>query len=176
MVHGIVQGCNGFITVESRPGRGSAFDVHIPAIKRTDAVENTSTPDLPKGSEHILLVDDEEILIDVTKRMLATLGYHVRAANSGMEALEIFRRTPEPFDLVLTDMTMPGMSGKRLAGEIRAVRPDIPIILSTGYSDRLSDTTARDLNLQAILLKPVQLIQLAQTVRKVLDEGARPLK
>ena len=120
-------------------------------------------------SYSIYVVDDEAVLVDVMQGILSHIGYRVTTANSSLEALDKFAATPTDFDLVLTDMTMPDMTGIQLSSRIRNVRPDIPIVLCTGYSHQLSNNRAEDLGLQAIVMKPIQTEELAHTVRRVLD-------
>jgi PAS domain S-box-containing protein len=169
VVHGIVQSYKGFIDVESIPGRGTCFDVFIPTIEAQPLAEEVEEVDLPTGEERILVVDDEEVLVDVIREMLIFLGYHVTISNSSNEALVKFNETPNDFDLVLTDMTMPDMTGIQLANRLRKIRPEIPIVLCTGYSHLLTNSRPEDLGLQAIVMKPIETVDLARTVRQVLD-------
>lgn len=121
------------------------------------------------GSERILLVDDEEPLARLGHRMLERLGYEVVSKTSPTGALETFRQSPKQFDLVVTDMTMPHMTGEMLAKEIMRIRPDIPVVLSTGFSHRIDDTKARTAGIRAFVMKPITTHDLAKTVRRVLD-------
>ncbi|MFZ7128348.1 MAG: response regulator [Desulfobacterales bacterium] len=124
---------------------------------------------LLKGHEAILFVDDESAVEEVARRMLDRLGYQVTTRASGEEALALFRADPDAFDLVITDMTMPGMSGADLARELMRVRPGIPIILSTGFSEELTSSELRDIGIRALLTKPLTLKDFAETVRRVID-------
>ena len=124
------------------------------------------------GSELILFVDDEESIVEVTEEMLEWLGYRCVSKTSGEEAMEAFKAAPDTFDLVITDQTMPNMTGEELAKEMTAVRPDIPIILCTGYSDMMSEQKANEIGLQAYIVKPVSMEDMADTIRKVLDKTA----
>jgi two-component system, cell cycle sensor histidine kinase and response regulator CckA len=126
--------------------------------------------ELPRGSERVLFVDDEPMIMKLGQRMLEKQGYIVQTRASGTDALECFRQDPHGFDLVVTDMTMPGMRGDRLAEEIMAIRPDIPVILSTGYSKQISNEKAREIGIRAFVMKPLTQQELANTVREVLDE------
>jgi CheY-like chemotaxis protein len=124
---------------------------------------------LPVGKERILIVDDEALIVNLCRQMLAGLGYTVTTRTSSIEALELFRNRPDDFDLVLTDMTMPNMTGDRLAGELMKIRPDIPVILCTGYSKKLSEENVAKIGIKAFVMKPFVRSELAKTIRKVLD-------
>ena len=126
--------------------------------------------ELPRGSERVLFVDDEPMIMKLGQRMLEKQGYIVQTRASGTDALECFRQDPHGFDLVVTDMTMPGMRGDRLAEEIMAIRSDIPVILCTGYSRQISKEKAREIGIRAFVMKPLTQQELANTVREVLDE------
>ncbi len=169
VVHGIVQSYSGIIEVGSEPGRGTVFEVFLPAIEMEAVREELPVLNMPGGREHILLVDDEEVLIEVLGDMLRLLGYRVTVTASSVEALSLFQRNPDDFDLLITDMTMPELTGERLTAEVRARRPDLPVIICTGYNRRLSDNGPKVFAVQAILMKPVEQIELARTVRAVLD-------
>jgi len=129
----------------------------------------TETP-LLRGSEKVLFVDDEPSLARLGKRSLTRLGYDVVSTTSSIEALALVRKDPHQFDLVITDTTMPAMTGDRLTQEILKIRPDMPIIISTGHSERISDEKAKEMGIKAFLMKPLEMGELAETVRKVLDE------
>jgi CheY-like chemotaxis protein len=167
---GIVQGHKGAITVESTVGQGTAFHLLFPIVPAGDAqAPLESIQDLPSGHERILLVDDEPPLVELGKLMLEQLGYQVTTHVVSAEALEMFRRAPMRFDLVITDMTMPGLTGDLLAQGLLAIRPDIPIILCTGYSSRISKERARAIGIREFILKPLVAGELARAVRNVLD-------
>lgn len=169
VVHGIIQSYAGIIEVASELGRGTTFDIFLPAICLEEVGEEMSVLQLPMGSEHILLVDDEAMLTEVLGNTLRLLGYQVTATQSSVRALKLFKEDPAAFDLLITDMTMPELTGDRLAAEVRAVRADLPMIICTGYNRRLSDHKPESLAVQAILMKPVEQQDLAKTVRRVLD-------
>lgn len=172
MVHGIVQSYRGFIDVDSTPGQGTRFDVFIPTIETEQLLEVAEEMDLPTGHEHILVVDDEEVLVDVIRGILTFMGYQVTTSNSSNEALVKFTAAPADFDLVLTDMTMPDLTGIQLSNRLREIRPEIPIVLCTGYSHQLINRRPEELGLKAIVMKPIQTGELARTIRMVLDAVA----
>lgn len=169
VVHGIVESHKGMIEVETRKNHGTAFRVYFPVIKEDTATPVGEDDSLPTGKEAILLVDDEELLVAVGKQMLENLGYQVAAETHSREALDLFRHMPDRFDLVITDMTMPNLTGLELAVKMKTIRPDIPVIVCTGFSDRLSQELIDELGIEALVMKPVLKGQLARTVRRVLD-------
>jgi PAS domain S-box-containing protein len=170
VVLGIVEAHHGHIHVESEENLGTVVRVYLPLIDQLAAVPETrDTRQSTNGSERVLLVDDEPQILGLIQRLLESAGYTVTGHRSGLEALEQFHADPQQFDLVLTDLTMPGMTGDTLAQEIRAVRREIPIILSTGFGLSLTDEAAEELGLSAVLLKPVGSAELLSTVRRTLD-------
>ena len=122
------------------------------------------------GHETILFVDDEQALVTMSKQMLELLGYKAITRTSSLEAYDLFRHDPGSFDLVITDMTMPNMTGEKLAGKILAIRPEIPVILCTGYSEQITEQRAKDIGIQAFVMKPLIMRDLAGTIREVLDK------
>lgn len=170
VVYGIIKDCGGTVTVQSRLGEGSMFTVYLPAVPGEVKSAAQSSEDISMGTESILFVDDEAILVEMGCDMLSNLGYSVTATTDSIEALETFREQPDAFDLIFTDMTMPKMTGLGLAREIQRIRPEIPIILSTGFSDLVDDKNASELGISKVLMKPFSLKDLAGTIRKVLDE------
>ena len=170
VVHGIIKQSNGYITVESEPGRGSTFTVYFPKVTGELQADAVSDDALPTGSERILFVDDEETLVEVGENVLAELGYEVTSRMNGKEALALFSADPSRFDLVITDQTMPEMTGVDLAKEILALRADMPIIMCTGFSYVVDADKAKAAGIRAFALKPLTKKEIARTIRKVLDE------
>ncbi|MDI6688012.1 MAG: response regulator [Desulfobacterales bacterium] len=124
---------------------------------------------LPTGHERILLIDDELPIVDMFKQMLERLGYEVEAKTSSIEALELFKSRPDRFDIVITDMTMPNMTGNRLAEELMSIRPDIPIIICTGFSKKITEEKAKEIGIRKFILKPLSISGMAKAIREVLD-------
>jgi len=171
VVHGIVKSYGGDIRVYSEPEKGTSFHVYIPVIKPDNlASETVSDGPLQTGHEHILLVDDEIQIVDMQKQMLERLGYQVTARTGSIDALEAFREDPAQFDLVITDMTMPNMTGDELTRELKNIRPDIPVILCTGFSEKISKEIADALGIEGFLMKPIVMKDLAKTIRGALNK------
>ena len=170
VVHGIVKNYGGTVQVESVVGSGTLFRVYLPWIgKGTATAESVQEWALPSGQERILYVDDEISIAEMGKAMLSGLGYRVTASSNPLEALEEFCRRPGEFDLLITDQTMPKMSGVQLAQEVRKIRPELPVILSTGYSAAISEDSAGGMGIRYFIMKPLTMRMLAETVRKALE-------
>ena len=168
-VHGIVKDHGGNIQVYSELGCGTTFHVLLPAVVVAAETAAEQAEPLPTGSGCILFVDDEEALIDLGRDLLARLGYWVETWVSSVDAIEAFRAAPLKYDLIITDLTMPKMTGDEMARQIKAIRSDIPIILCSGFSDRLHTQAIKNIGISAVLMKPVIFADLARTVRQVLE-------
>jgi PAS domain S-box-containing protein len=171
VVHGIVTRCHGAITVESEPGRGTTFELHLPLAEQAAPALHPPAEPLFTGTGRILVVDDEPLVAAMVVDQLSELGYQATACANGPEALEVFAADPRAIDLVVTDMTMPGMTGDVLAQRLKSLRPDLPVVLCTGYSDRISAETARAQGVDEFAMKPVAMADLSRLVRLALDRG-----
>ena len=170
VVHGIVKTYGGEISIESTVGSGTVFSIYLPAIKGSES-ELPEPPEAPaSGTEHILLVDDEPSVVQYVAQSLERLGYTVSVKTTAKAALSLFESGPRDFDLIVTDMTMPQMTGEQLADAVKKIRPDMPVVLCTGYSKRISRLGEMPGSVDAILAKPVSRSDLAKTVRNMLDE------
>jgi signal transduction histidine kinase len=169
VVHGIVKKHGGEITVHSTIGEGTTFQLFFPTIECEVSQKIIAPLPLPRGKERILFVEDEKELVDTGKQMLKNLGYEIIARTSSAEAIETFRCEPNKFDLVITDQTMPSMTGDMLAKELIAIRPDIPIILCTGFSETFTDEEAKAVGIREYFMKPIIKSEIALTIRNILD-------
>ncbi len=170
VVHGIVELHKGAIAVDSQTGRGTTVDIFFPIIEGEPEEEVADIDDIPGGSECILFVDDEPAMSKIYTSMLERLGYTVSFRTSSVEALEAFKAQPDKYDVVITDQTMPHLTGQMLAKEIMAIRPDIPIILCTGHSDTIDEEKARAIGIKVFVMKPITMGEIAGTLRDVLDK------
>ena len=170
VVYGIVKKHDGDIKVKSEAEKGTTVEVLFPLIDERVVSGGKEIEPPSTGTERILFVDDEASLVKMVTQMLERSGYRVIGKTSSLEALKLFEENPERFDLVITDMAMPDMAGDRLTKELIQIRPDIPIILCTGHSDRMDNNRAMELGTKAFATKPLTKSNLTKTVRKVLDE------
>lgn len=171
MVHGIVESYGGKILVKSTSGKGSTFDIYLPVTGKSDLHRQYESKPLPTGIERILVVDDEAPIAKMLAQNLERLGYTVTSKTSSLEALELFQTRPNDFDLIVTDMAMPNLTGDVLAIKLMKIRQDIPIILCTGYSKKITDETISQIGIKECINKPILQDDFIKTVRKVLDEA-----
>lgn len=171
VVHGIVRNYDGAISVYSEPGRGTIFHVYFPKVESYVPSVLEQTRIIPTGHGRILFVDDEEPLAGLGQRLLERLGYTVVAQTSSLEALKIFEKHPYHFDLVISDYTMPHMTGVALARAMMSVRPDIPVILCTGFSETITEEKAKEMGIREFLMKPLAIRQLAEIISKILNNS-----
>jgi len=175
VVHGIVSEHGGLTTVKSEPNHGATFEVYLPTCAAPPRKSRAGTNEAYRGDEKILLVDDEESLVELEEIALSALGYAVTGAANAEEALRLFTEAPDEFDLIITDMTMPGMNGEALAGKIHSMRPEISIIVCSGYAEFVNKDKAETLGIKKYLTKPFTSNELSKCVRQILDgEGGKP--
>jgi PAS domain S-box-containing protein len=169
VVHGIVKKCGGAIRVESELGNGTTFHIYLPKVDIAASIKAEPPKPIRGGSERILFVDDEKMLVDIGQQVLQRLGYDVVSRTSPIEALELFKAKPDFFDLVITDKTMPGMTGDALAKELISIRPTLPVIICTGYSQTIDHERAKQIGIKAFVMKPILINEIAAAIRRVLD-------
>jgi PAS domain S-box-containing protein len=169
VVHGIVTRCRGAVTVASEPGQGTTFEVWLPVVEAEAEVDESRPEQLLTGTERILVVDDEPSVAATVVDQLDALGYRATSCANGPEALAAFRATPDAIDLVVTDMTMPGMTGVVLAQELKRLRPGLPVVLCTGYSQHITAENFREQGLDGFAMKPAGMVELSRLVRRALE-------
>jgi len=170
IVHGIVKRHAGAVTVKSVSGRGTTFEIYLPeAPPEEEETVKSAELEIPTGTERILFVDDEEALVEVAENLLSALGYKVSAFTGSLEALDFFRKNAGNVDLMVTDMTMPDLTGDRLAVEVLKTRPELPVIMYTGYSEYITEERAKSLGIRKFILKPFEIEDLARSIRRELD-------
>jgi len=173
-VYGIVEQHNGMIKVKSVVGEGTTFEIYFPVIEFQQLESSSIIHDLPKGDENILFLDDDEMITNVWSQMLSEHGYKVSSMTSSTETLKLFTANPDYFDLVITDQTMPDVSGQDLIKELLKIKPKLLTILCTGYSSKIDEDKAKKLGIKAFCMKPLDLAELLEKTRRVLDEAQLP--
>ncbi len=168
VVNGIVKRHEGAITVSSEPGKGTTFSVYIPRLETAIAVPAETPHEALIGTESILLLDDEQAVVEMGSAILERFGYKVTTETDSLRALEVFSTKPDRFDLIITDYTMPNLTGMDLAKEVRRIRPDMPVLLCTGFSEKITPESVKEFGVE-VLMKPYRLGQLSDAVRKILD-------
>ena len=175
VVHGIVEEHMGAINVLSKIGQGSTFQIFLPVTQTQTAEIKEESPIAPLfGTEKIMIVDDEKYIRNSTTGLLEDFGYTPISFSNGIKALEAFKKNPKGFDLIITDMTMPGMTGNELAAKILNIRPELPIILCSGYSQAMAITNTEKNGIRQVLQKPVDLEEMALMIRQLLDKNKTP--
>jgi two-component system cell cycle sensor histidine kinase/response regulator CckA len=171
VVHGIVEGHQGHISVFSKEGQGTTFSILVPTIVDVIHKPEKAEQDIPRGNERILLVEDDAYLAEAEKKMLEELGYKVTALTSSVEALEIFQKLPDRFDIIIADYAMPKMTGLQMIRKIRSISPDIPVIICTGYSKVVQQQKIASLGIGEIIMKPIELGYIASSIRRLLEKN-----
>ncbi len=175
VVHGIIKSHGGAITVSSEPGKGTTFDIFLPKIEDAAFETPQLSEPVPRDKEVILLVDDEEMVVDVTGKILERLGFAVVAKTSSLDALETFQEKPDEFDLVITDQVMPNMTGTQLAKKLISIRPDIPVILCSGFPENINLEEVESIGIKKFIMKPIGRNIIAKIIRAVLDGDPIPV-
>lgn len=169
VIHGIVKSHKGMITIDSKPGQGTTFKIYFPSVTDTEITEDNEQKVIFGNSEHILFIDDEKPIVDMAEQMLQKLGYKVTTETSSTEALKLFQQQPDKFDLVITDQIMPELKGLQLAQKILNIRPDIPIILCTGYSEEVDLQEAKSIGVKQFVFKPLTKEEISRIIHTILD-------
>lgn len=175
VVHGIVSSLKGGIRVDSKEGAGTVFHIALPLLETAEEHAEQQSRPLPRGTENVIFVDDEPEIVKLYGEILRSLGYRPLACGSAPEALAAFQSAPARFAALVTDQVMPEMSGTELALKVHAIRPELPVILCTGFSEAFTPDRARMLGIRAVLMKPVPLEQLAENLRRAIDSAGRPI-
>jgi|TARA_B100000315_G_scaffold259975_1_gene318458 PAS domain S-box-containing protein len=171
IVHSIVTDHGGTISVDSSPDEWTAFTILLPKIEGPETGQRAVSETCRRGAERILYVDDERLITRANKKLLEELGYHVEATNSSLHALEIFRSQSDEFDVLITDQTMPGLTGDELVREVLTIRRDIPVILCTGFSDKIDGIRARSMGIHTFLTEPVSMVRLTEAIGSIFDRN-----
>jgi len=169
VVHGIVKKLGGSVSVYSEPGRGTSFSLYFPLVDKDLVKIAHEEKVVPTGDEKIIFVDDEEDLVEVVVGMLTSLGYDVTGFNNVADALEVFKASSDKYDLVITDKTMPKMTGFEFAAELFKIRPDISVILCTGFSESVDSEKVKQAGIKGVIMKPMLIRDLAEKIREVFD-------
>jgi PAS domain S-box-containing protein len=170
VVHGIIKAHEGAITVQSKVGKGSEFQIYLPRVEAMELPGGTEAPVAENGQERLLFVDDEEWLVDMWKEILESLGYQMTVTTRPLEALDMFKKNPQDFDLVIADQTMPQMTGLELAQELLALRPELPVILVTGFSQVVTPETAKAAGVREFIMKPLSISELTNAISQALGK------
>jgi signal transduction histidine kinase/CheY-like chemotaxis protein len=168
VVRGIVKRHDGAVSVTSAPGKGTTFSIYIPRLETAAKIPVETSHETPTGTESILLLDDDQTVVEMGTSILEHLGYKVTAEIDSLRAIEVFSAGPDNFDLIITDHTMPNLTGMDLAKKVRRIRPDMPIILCTGFSEKITPGSVKEFDIE-LLMKPYGLRQISDVVRKILD-------
>ena len=175
VVHGVVLSHEGHVEVESSPEKGTVFTIYLPVINTENSThEETTRQVFQAGTEHIVVVDDEEAITDFIKRSLTTLGYKVSPFNDPEESLEFLKDMNNHVDLMLTDMTMPNLNGAELAKATSTIRPELPIVMFTGFSDLIDEHKAAEFGIRKYLTKPFEIHQLNEIIRELVGKNQDP--